>query len=154
MNAPTMPRSPSGFPRAPLFGAAGLVVFALAAAMAGRIEGTATSRPVATPVASRDLLFHDRDDGAVAVYDAARPDTPIVVAVGQNGFLRGTLRGLARERRMEDIGSQKPFRVTQWNDGRFTLDDTATGRHIELAAFGATNEQVFADFLTAGKTAR
>ncbi len=42
-----------------------------------------------------------------------------------------------------------PFRLIAWSDGRLTLDDLATKRHIELEAFGPTNERVFAEFLSA-----
>ncbi len=98
-----MNRAAPSFPRLPLFGAGALIGFALIAALVGRLGGPHPDRPDGAPVASRDLRFEDRPDGAVAVYDAAETQ-PIDVAVGQNGFLRGTLRGLARERRSEGIG--------------------------------------------------
>ena len=66
---------------------------------------------------------------------------------GENGFLRGTLRGLARTRRSEQVSPAVPFHLAQWPDGRLTLDDPATGRHIELLAFGADNAGVFARLL-------
>ena len=55
-------------------------------------------QPVSTPISERYLRFEDRADGAVVVYDAKANPTdqgaqPIDVATGQNGFLRGTLRG-------------------------------------------------------------
>ncbi len=31
----------------------------------------------------------------------------------------------------------QPFHLSAWRDGRLTLDDPATGRHVELEAFGA-----------------
>ena len=65
-----------------------------------------------------------------------------------NGFLRTLLAGLVRERRREDMGGPAtPFRITRWADGRLTVDDTATGRLIELEAFGHTNADAFARLL-------
>jgi putative photosynthetic complex assembly protein len=155
-NSPTPPtgRKPtSGFPRPPLIAAGGLVCFALLAATVGRISGAGNQQPVSTPIAERDLRFEDRADGAVLVYDAhANPSdqgaTPIEVAVGQNGFLRGTLRGFARTRHADGIGAAAPFHLTAWADGRLTLTDPSTGRHADLEAFGIDNVRVFANFLT------
>lgn len=141
------PKRPNYFPRGPLLGMFALVGFALAAAIIGRMTGGEVLHPPSTPVAERDLRFADRADGAVVVYNA-RDDQPIDVLVGQNGFLRGTLRGLARARHAADIGPDAPFKLTAWADGRLTLDDPSTGRHVELVAFGPTNEEVFARLLT------
>ena len=64
-----------------------------------------------------------------------------VVAPGTNGFLRGVLRGLARERKLERSAIEPPFRLTRWADGRLSLEDPATGRRIDdLEAFGPTND--------------
>ena len=40
-------------------------------------------------------------------------------------FVRGTVRGLVRERKREGIGSVPPFRLTRLADGRLTLDRRA-----------------------------
>jgi putative photosynthetic complex assembly protein len=133
------------FPRYPLFGAAALVAIALAGAGYGRLDHQGAGG-AATVVAMRDFRFEDRADGAVIV-DLVGEAQPFAVVTGQNGFLRGTLRGLARARRQDGIGSAAPFRLTAWADGRLTLDDPATGRHVELEAFGPTNEAVFARLL-------
>ena len=145
-------RSAPSFPRAPLLGAVTLVGLALLGAIAGRITGIGTMQPVSTPISERSLRFADRADGAVLVYDAgATPDagggTLIAVATGQNGFLRGTLRGFARTRRADGIGAEAPFHLIAWADGRLTLSDPSTGRRADLEAFGPTNEAVFAKFL-------
>jgi putative photosynthetic complex assembly protein len=72
-----------------------------------------------------------------------------VLPPGTNGFVRGVLRGLARERRRQEIGQQPPFRLTLWDDGRLSLEDETTGRRIELEAFGPTNLAAFARLLAA-----
>ncbi len=140
------------FPKPPLIGAAGLICFALLAAYVGRVSGIGAEQPVSTAITARDLRFEDRPDGAVLVYDAgadrSRSAAPIEVATGQNGFLRGTLRGFARTRHAEGVGADVPFRLTAWADGRLTLEDPATGRHADLEAFGESNVAVFAAFLT------
>jgi putative photosynthetic complex assembly protein len=68
---------------------------------------------------------------------------------GTNGFVRGVLRGLVRERRAERIGPAPPFRLTRWADGRLSLDDPSTGRHVDIEVFGPTNAGAFADILIA-----
>ena len=138
------------FPRGALLGAAALISVALLAAAAGRLAGTVTAETAtAAPVQVRELWFRDRGDGAVFVYDARDQRLVQVLAPGSNGFLRGVLRGLARERRRQDLGPQPPFRLTRWDDGALSLEDLATGRRIDLQAFGPTNAEAFARLLTA-----
>jgi putative photosynthetic complex assembly protein len=138
------------FPRGALLGAAALIGATLLAVTAARISdiGT-TSLPAADAVASRTLHFEGRADGAVVALDADKNTTVQVYAPGTNGFVRGVLRGLARERRLNDVGAQPPFQLTRWSDGRLSLDDPATGRRIDLVAFGPTNAGAFAQLLTA-----
>ncbi len=136
------------FPRAPLFGIAALVGLSLAVAATGRITQIGAVQTTGSLVASRDLNFADGADGSVVVTDA-RDGAPVEVFTGENGFVRGMMRGMARTRKSEGIGPQDPFRLAAWSDGRLTLDDPATGRHIELQAFGSTNTEVFGHLLTA-----
>ncbi len=155
---PPVPQSSPSFPRPPLLGALALICFALLAAAAGRLSAGGPEQPVSTAISERSLRFEDRADGAVVVYDARANPTdanahPIDVATGQNGFLRGTLRGFARARRAAGIGDAAPFTLTAWADGRLTLEDSATGRHADLEAFGADNVAVFARFLIPPKRA-
>jgi putative photosynthetic complex assembly protein len=93
------------------------------------------------------LQFEDRADGAVVVYDARSEQIAAVLAPETNGFVRGVMRGLARERRREDIGSGPPFMLTRWSDGRLSIEDEATHQRIELVAFGPTNFAAFARLL-------
>ena len=137
------------FPRAPLFGAGALGVLSLLLAAISRLTGFgAVPVETAKPLESRELRFEDRSDGAVAVLE---PDGKVVeiLAPGTNGFVRGVMRGLARERKMEGIGAEPPFRLVRWDDGRLSLEDTATGREIQLVSFGPTQFEVFAKVLHA-----
>jgi putative photosynthetic complex assembly protein len=142
----------TNLPRAALAGAGLLVGIAMFSAVGARVTGIGTTRmPEATGVAAAELRFLDRDDGAVVVQDA---DERIIEVLppGTNGFARGVLRGLARERRQHHLDSGPPFRLVRWADGRLSLEDPATGRHVNLEAFGPTNAQVFAGLLVAAQT--
>lgn len=143
-------RKPPPFPRDTLIIAGTVVLLSIMTAAAGRMTGAANSAPTAAPVAARDLLFRDRPDGSVAVFDATNPAKPIdIFAPATNGFLRATMRGLARQRLRQDADREVPFHLTEWADGRLTLEDPTTGRMVEMEAFGITNEEVFAGLLTA-----
>lgn len=136
------------FPRGALLGTAALLTLTLVAVTASRLSSIGTTQmPDSTVVDSRELRFEDRADGAVTVFDADARHTVEVFAPGTHGFVRGVLRGLARERRLHEVDAQPPFRLTRWADGRLSLDDPATGRRIELAAFGPTNAAAFAQLL-------
>lgn len=137
-------------PRGALIGAGVLIGLTIVAAAAGRMSGVGTVQtPVAEAVLSRDLLFEDRADGAVVVQEEPAGEVVAVLAPGTNGFIRGTLRGLARERRLNQISQEPPFRLAQHADDRLSLLDPATGRRIDLEAFGPTNREAFARLLTA-----
>lgn len=146
----THPVHPSP-PRGVLFGAAALLGLVLLSATAGRMTGVGTLHaPPAEARESRDLRFLDRADGAVAVYDADGERLLDVLAPGTNGFIRGVMRGLARERMLRGAGDEVPFRLLRGSDHRLLLSDPATGRLIGLDAFGSTNAAAFARLL-AGK---
>ena len=141
-------------PRGALLGAAALVCFALTAVLVSQESGIGTSSlPESAVVASLELRFVDRADGAVEVYSHADDTLVEVLPAGTNGFLRGTLRGLARYRKPYGVGAGRPFRLTRYADGRLSLDDPVTGEHIDLEAFGPANAGIFADLLTAAQSA-
>ena len=102
-------------------------------------------------VDSQSLRFEDRADGAVLVYDATDNRLTYTIEPGTNGFVRGVLRGLVRERRADHIGPTPPFTLTRWADGRLSLDDPSTGRHVDLEVFGTTNAGDFATILIASE---
>jgi len=135
-------------PRVPLIAAAALVLASLAAVAIVRLTGVGVAHyPDAAAVEVRELRFEDRSDGAIRVVDA-RDGSEVEVLVGANGFVRGTLRGLARERRRQGIGADLPFRLIGRADGRLTLEDPATGRRVDLESFGPTNAAAFAHLMS------
>lgn len=147
---------PDMLPRGMLMLAAALIAFAIGSTAVVRVAGIpAAASPEALrtqeqipAVASRSLRFIDRADGAVVIQDVRKGGVASVIEPGQQtGFVRGVLRGLARERRMHGIGDQPPFTLTLWRDGQLSLTDSATGRSIELTAFGSSNRAAFAALL-------
>jgi putative photosynthetic complex assembly protein len=132
-------------PRGGIFAAAALILFALAAVTTVRLTGVGGAHmTLPAAVESRDLRFEDGEKGAVLVFDANDLQLVDTLAPGSNGFIRVVMRGLARERRLGDIGAEPPFRLTRYVGGQITLTDTSTGKQIDLGAFGSTNTEAFA----------
>ena len=133
---------------------ASVMLGSIAVAGIGRITGPVSqSGADAKPTMARDLLFADGTDGSVTVRDAQTGDLIATLAPGSNAFLRATMRGFARQRMREDSGPATPFRLTAWSDGRLSLADPATGRSVELEAFGGSNMAVFAALLLPNRAA-
>ncbi|MEO3471049.1 photosynthetic complex assembly protein PuhC [Roseomonas sp. CAU 1739] len=139
-----------GFPSAPLFGVAALLAVTIGIALIGG----ARTPEAASALRQRQLVFEDRADGAVTVRDATDETAFAVLDPGTNGFIRAALRGMARERLREAHGPEIPFRLVAWDDGRLTLDDPATGRRIDIKAFGHTQAEAFIRLLTEERATR
>jgi putative photosynthetic complex assembly protein len=140
-------------PRAALLGAAAVIGLALLLATSARLTGIGLTRmPEASPVAMRELRFGDRADGGVVIPSWPGGEVIEVLPAGTNGFARGVMRGMARERHRNEVGAEPPFRLTRWSDGRLSLEDPSTGRRIELDAFGPANTAVFARLMGAPAT--
>ena len=138
----------TGFPRAPLIAVGALVLGTVLAVATVRVTGFGAQHvPDAPVVQTRELRFEDRPDGSIAVLDASGRHVVETVAPESNGFLRGTMRGLARERKRQGVAPEVPFRMLGHADGRLTLDDPATGRRVDLGSFGPTNAAVFAHIM-------
>ena len=75
----------------------------------------------------RTLRFEDRPNGDVAVMEG-KSTVEITRYVGEQGFVRGILRTLSRERMRRGIGSGPTFELIGHTDGRLTLLDPATGQ--------------------------
>lgn len=150
-------------PKAALMGAGGLILITLAvtgAVAVGLMPGpvTADAQRQAEHMAKRaerDLLFLDQPDGSVLIRDAGRGETASVIEAGsKTGFIRGVMRGLARDRHMRGLDASPPFRLTLWDNQRLSLRDMATGRVIELNGFGDTNRAAFLALLAPAPSAR
>ena len=95
----------------------------------------------------RPLRFADRADGAVVVTDAGTGATVHVFGFGEGGFLRATMRRLAKSRRAAGIGPEPAFHLVRWDNGAMSLDDPTTGKSAEIFGFGANQNKLFADML-------
>lgn len=144
-------RTGSAIPRPLLVGAAAMLAVSVIGAAIGRNldtgAGTTVAAPLGAAAALRAMRFVDRADGGIDVVDANDDRVFARFAPGEDGFARATLRGLVRDRRKLALGPETPFRLTLWHDGRLVLDDPATGRHVDLRAFGSTNREAFARLL-------
>ncbi len=125
----------------------------LAVAAFSKLKGPASLEVDYHGSVSRDLRFVDLGAGKVGIYVWPEGEQVATLPPGQENFIRGVMRGLARERRGIGVGDDVPFRVTQLGDGRMTLEDLATGRILLLDAFGPTNSDSFKNLITAGKAA-
>ncbi len=94
----------------------------------------------------RTLRFIDQPDGSVAAIEDGSGQV-LHRFEGEQGFLRGTLRAMVRERRMRGIGAGQAFELILHHDGRLTLYDPSTGTRIALESFGPDNTRVFARLL-------
>jgi putative photosynthetic complex assembly protein len=136
-------------------GIAALVLVSLLAVTMVRVTGIGASKQLdAAAIAVRDLRFEDRPDGGIDVFDARDDRLVDTVQPATNGFIRGTLRGLSRERKRVGVGPDSPYRLIARADGRLTLEDPSTGRRVDLESFGPTNTGAFAKFLVAGSESR
>ena len=138
--------APDHFPRWVLFCAAGIIAFSLISVGLIRITGNGPDQRAAAATVQRSLVFQDQKDGGVRVEDGATGET-LTVLHGEQGFVRGALRALSRERYSRGIGSAAPFELIARVDGRVTLFDPSTGQRIDLESFGPTNVAEFARFL-------
>jgi putative photosynthetic complex assembly protein len=125
------------------------VVFAITVVGVGaaRLSGYQPEPSYGATTVSRELRFTDQDDGTIAVIDAATGVAVGRIAKGGDNFIRATMRGLANARKQRGDGPDVPFVLAAHDGGAVTLRDPVTGRTLDLAAFGSTNESAFARFL-------
>lgn len=137
---------PDTFPRWVLWSVGSLLLFTLVAIGLVRITGNGPDQLAAATLTERLLRFEDRPDGGVAVIDGVTGKL-LTTVTGEQGFLRGAIRALARDRTARKIGSEQPFKLISRTDGRLTLFDPVSGQRVDLESFGPSNAGVFAPFL-------
>jgi putative photosynthetic complex assembly protein len=106
-----------------------------------RQSGFEARQPDAPVVWTKSLHFEDGTHGEILVYDTAAQK--IATFEGEQGFLRGTLRALARERKKRSISPDAAFELSGHADGQLVLRGPTTGEAIHLASFGPSNAQVY-----------
>jgi putative photosynthetic complex assembly protein len=129
----------------------GVMLLAMLVAVGlARWSGLDPRTPDAAVQWQRDLQFRDVAGGDIAVLDH-RTGQQVARFSGEQGFLRSTLRALARERHRESLSGDAPFLLIGRTDGRMTLQDPSTGQRIDLESFGPNNAAVFASLRLAGQ---
>jgi putative photosynthetic complex assembly protein len=146
---------PDTFPRWVLWCAGGVLAFALISVGIVRLTGNGPDQLAAAAAATlaqskqvRALRFEDRPDGSIAVLDGLS-GAALVSVQGEQGFLRGTLRALTRERRARGLGAEVPFQLIGHMNGGLTLLDPVTSQRVVLDSFGPAQVAVFTPLLTA-----
>ena len=135
-------------PRGALLAIGGLILFSLIVVATARLTGFRTGVETPSEVTeTRSLRFEDAPGGVIHVYEWESGRTLATYAPGTENFVRGVLRGLVRDRHSRHIGSDIPFHVARHQDGALILEDPATGRRINLWAFGPDNVKPFARLL-------
>jgi putative photosynthetic complex assembly protein len=137
---------PDTFPRWVLLCAGGVIAFSLISVGLVRITGNGPDQRPAPATQERQLRFEDRPDGSIAITDGRTGETVSSVQ-GEQGFVRGALRALTRERKARGLGPEQPFQLMVRQDGGLTLFDPATQKRVDLEAFGPTNAENFARLL-------
>lgn len=128
----------------------GVMLLAMLVAVGlARWSGLDPRTPDAAVHWQRDLQFRDLPGGDIAVLDH-RTGQAVARFTGEQGFLRSSLRALARERHRESLSNDAPFLLIGRTDGRLTLQDPSTGQRIDLESFGPSNAAVFASLRLAG----
>ena len=138
--------APDHFPQWVLYCAAAILAFSLISVGLIRVTGNGPDQKAAAAALQRSLVFQDQKDGGVRVEDGVTGET-LTVLHGEQGFVRGALRALSRERYSRGIGSSAPFDLIARVDGRVTLFDPSTGQRVDLESFGPTNTAEFTRFL-------
>lgn len=144
---------PSPMTRAPLLALAAVALLSVAGTATVRwtapttaVEPTSVQRQ-ANALQWRTLHFSDTVDHGIAIHDAAT-GALLDTLHGEQGFVRGVLRAMTRERRIRGVGSSTAaFELAVGADRRLTLRDPATGLTLDLLAFGPTNAGAFARLL-------
>ncbi len=137
------------FPLFPLLGASSLVLISLVSAawMQWFAKPNMPPKPAPTVIAERQLAFEDTPQGEVLVRDAVSGELISTIEVGGSGFVRSTLRGLVRSRRLHGSLDKTPFVLEKHANGQLLLIDPVTDQAVDLWAFGQTNALVFASYL-------
>jgi putative photosynthetic complex assembly protein len=99
----------------------------------------------------RMLRFADQADGTVLISDAKSGEAVSVIGFGKGGFVRATMRRLAKAREAAGAGSEAPFRLVRWQNGALSLIDPVTGKQAEIYGFGGDHVRAFADMLAGPK---
>jgi putative photosynthetic complex assembly protein len=145
-------------PTGALIGAGLLILSVVGLAVFAKVtnadRGGPRLEPITQAVAARDLIFKTDPRNASAemdVLDASTGQSIRHFGPTEGGFVRGSLRGLARLRTTQGISPEEPYRLTEWPGGRMTLQDRRTGMIVEVNAFGLSSVEGYRALLPNAK---
>ncbi len=134
--------------RVPLLAAGALILMTIVAVGLVQLSKPDLDRTAGqTPQTIYELSFKDIGSDRLAVIDTGRGDTIAIVEPGRDGLVRGALRGLNRARERRGLPVDAPYQLVIWDNGRMTLSDLETKRHIPLDSFGPANTGALAALL-------
>jgi putative photosynthetic complex assembly protein len=116
----------------------------------GAVPGPAAFPDGSAVVRTLDLRFVREGEDRIQVEEARTGRVLRTVTALDGGFLWGILRPLERERERHGAALDAPYRLTQAESGRLTLEDPESDLEVELAAFGATSDGLFRSLLSGG----
>ena len=80
-------------------------------------------------------------DGNAA--QVTRTDGTVLMDSEEGAFVAAVRSGLERARIVHRVTGNPPVQITEWESGRMTLHDPASGWSMELSSFGAGNTRHF-----------
>jgi putative photosynthetic complex assembly protein len=102
-----------------------------------------TGQPKEAPVwKTQTMTIEGRGNHVLIVEDTGR-----VLLDGNGGFISVVLDGLERARHVARVEGNPPVTITQFENGRVSLTDPATGWQVELSSFGPGNVGTFRQML-------
>jgi putative photosynthetic complex assembly protein len=142
------PSGPEMIPRPMLRLMLGIVLASLAlVSYAVLTDRPKAGQPEDSPVvAERSLVIRTGGAKAVTLYDT---DGTLLEQLDHGGFVTVIGSGIDRERTVHKVPLDLPVRLVRRENGRFSVEDPATGWSVELTIFGADNEAAFARLLPA-----
>ncbi len=109
-----------------------LVLVSLSVALGRPHSGVPAAEP---SVAVHHVTLAGEGKGAFVTDDDGR----VLLDTENGAFVTVVRQGLEFARRKHGVAGNPPVTITEWESGRWTLDDPATGWAMELSSFGQGN---------------
>ena len=103
-----------------------------------------TGRPDPATAMATHALTIEGEGTAIRVTDGAGR---VLMDTDQGGFVSVVNDGLERARLVARVTGNPPVEIVEWDDGRITMTDAASGWKTELASFGPGNLAVWRDLI-------
>ena len=124
-----------------MFGLAGIAL--LLVSFAVLTDRPTTGQPKEAPVWKAQTMTIEGAGNHVTIVE----DTGRVLLDGPGGFISVVLDGLERARLVARVEGNPPVTITQYENGRVSLEDPASGWQVELSSFGPGNVGTFLKML-------